>query len=158
MANILYITAVEAVSGKITLVLGVMEMLTRRIRTIGYFRPVILSSDPPDNDIQLILSRYNPTLSSADTYGCTLDQARKMSARGQYNEFLETIISKYKRLQSQCRFVLCEGTDYSGTSSPLEFDFNADAANLGAPVMIVINGQGKSPARLTEMVRKPGPT
>jgi phosphate acetyltransferase len=154
MANNLYITAIEAESGKITLVLGVMEMLTRYIRTIGFFRPVILSNDPPDNDIQLILSRYNPTLSYADTYGCTLDQAREMIAKGQYNELLDTIVSKYKRLESQCRFVLCEGSDYSGVSSSLEFDFNADvASNLGAPVMIVINGQEKSPARLTDMVQ-----
>lgn len=154
MAANLYISAIEAESGKITLVLGVMETLLRRIRNVGFFRPVILSSDPPDNDIQLILSRYNPTLSYADTYGCTLDQARDLIARGHYNELLDAIVSKYKRLESQCRFVLCEGTDYSGASSALEFDFNADvASNLGAPVLIVVNGQGKTPAKLKDGVR-----
>ena len=52
-----------------------------------------------------------------------------MIAKGQYNELMDTIVSKYKRLESQCRFVLCEGTDYSGVSSALEFDFNADVAS-----------------------------
>ncbi len=154
MANNLYITAMEAESGKITLVLGVMETLVRHIRNVGFFRPVIIAIDPPDNDIQLILSRYNPKLSYADTYGCTYDQAREMIANGQYPELLETIVSKYKRLESQCKFVLCEGTDYSGVSSALEFDFNADvASNIGAPVMLVINGQGKIPTNLPNVVR-----
>jgi phosphate acetyltransferase len=63
MANNLYITAMEGESGKITLVLGVMETLIRHIRNVGFFRPVIVSSDPLDNDIQLILSRSYPTLS-----------------------------------------------------------------------------------------------
>jgi phosphate acetyltransferase len=154
MANNLYITSMEAESGKLTLVLGVMEMLIRKIRNVGFFRPVITASNPPDNDIQLILSRYNPHLAYHDTYGCTLDQARDMIAKGQYTELLDTIVSKYKKLESQCRFVLCEGSDYAGVSSALEFDFNADvASNIGSPVMIVINGQGKSPTRLPDVVR-----
>ena len=124
MANNLYITSMEAESGKITLVLGVMETLSRHIRNVGFFRPVIIASDPPDNDIQLILNRYNPHLLYADTYGCTLDEARDLIAKGQYNELLNTIVSKYKRLESQCRFVLCEGSDYTGVSSALEFDLD----------------------------------
>ena len=154
MANNLYIAAIEAESGKITLVLGVMETLLRRIRNVGFFRPVILSQDPPDNDIQLILSRYSPDLSYADTYGCTLDQARDMISKGQYNELMDAIVTKYKKLESQCRFVLCEGTDYTGVSSALELDFNADvASNIGSPVMIIVNGQGKSPSKLMDVVR-----
>ena len=154
MANNLYIAAIEAGSGKIALVLGVMETLLRRIRKVGFFRPVILSGDPPDNDIQLILSRYNPDLSYDDTYGCTLDQARDMISNGQNNELMDVIVSKYKRLESQCRFVLCEGTDYTGISSALELDFNADvSSNIGAPVMIIVNGQGKSPSKLPDVVR-----
>ncbi len=57
MSDNLYIAAIEPESGKGIFVLGVMELLSRRIRNIGFFRPVIKSSDTPDNDIQLILSR-----------------------------------------------------------------------------------------------------
>ncbi|PNV86758.1 MAG: hypothetical protein C0610_05055, partial [Desulfobacteraceae bacterium] len=62
MSKNLYIATMEPDSGKAILVLGVMETLSRRIRNIGFFRPVIKSSDKPDNDIQLILSRYNHEL------------------------------------------------------------------------------------------------
>ena len=154
MANNLYIASIEAESGKITLVLGVMETLLRRVREVGFFRPVIVSSDTPDDDIQLILSIHNPNLAYAETYGCTLDEARDLIAKGQYNELLNIIVSKYKQLESKCGFVLCEGTDFTGVASALELDFNADvASNLGAPVMLVVNGQGKAPARLPDVVR-----
>ena len=154
MANNLYIAATGPKSGKITLLLGVMETLSRSISKIGFFRPVIKAVEPPDNDIQLILNRYNPSLSYDDTYGCIYAEARAMIAEGQTNELLNAILTKYKRLESQCDFVLCEGTDYSGVSSALEFDFNADvASNLGCPVIIVVNGSGKEPDLLADAVR-----
>jgi phosphate acetyltransferase len=153
MANNLYIASMEAESGKITVVLGVMETLLRRIRRVGFFRPVIIASDPPDNDIQLILSRCNPGLSYTDTYGCTLDEARDLIAKGQYDELLNRIINKYKQLEAKCAFVLCEGTDFTGVANALEFDFNADvASNLKCPVILVLNGQGKTTALLIDTV------
>ena len=154
MSKNLYIATMEPDSGKAILVLGVMETPSRRIRNIGFFRPVIKSSDKPDNDIQLILSRYNHELSYEDTYGYTHEEARNMIAGGQYNELLKNIVSKYKRLEGQCPFVLCEGTDFTGVSSAFEFDFNADVANnLGEPILAVVNGFGKSPAEVVDGVR-----
>ncbi len=47
MANSLYIAAVAPGSGKSVVALGIMEMLSRRIRKIGYFRPVIPSGQAP---------------------------------------------------------------------------------------------------------------
>ncbi|MGD8878409.1 MAG: AAA family ATPase, partial [Syntrophobacterales bacterium] len=88
MSNNLYIASMEPASGKIALVLGVMETLSRRIRNIGFFRPIIRSGDKLDNNIQLILSRYNHELSYEDTYGYTHEEARNMIAGGQYNELL----------------------------------------------------------------------
>ena len=153
MANNLYIAATGPGSGKITLVLGVMETLSRSIQNIGFFRPVIKAVEPPDNAIQLVLKRYNPGLSYADTYGCSYAEARGKIARGQTKELLDDILSKYKQLESQFDFVLCEGTDYSGVSTALEFDFNADvASNLGCPVMIVVNGDARDPADLPDAV------
>jgi phosphate acetyltransferase len=154
MSNNLYIASMEPDSGKVTLVLGVTEMLSRRIRNIGFFRPVIKSSEEPDNDIQLILSRYNQELSYEDTYGCTHEEAQDLIADGQYNELLKNLVSKYKELESKCPFVLCEGTDYSGVSSAFEFDFNADLANnIGAAILVVVNGFGKSQSEVVDAVR-----
>ena len=154
MANNLYIAGTGPESGKITLALGVMEALSRSISNIGFFRPVIKAAEPPDNDIQLILKRYNPRLPYTDTYGCTYAEASEMIAKGQSSELLIAILTRYKRLESQCDFVLCEGTDYTGVSSALEFDFNAAvASNLGCPMMIVVNGSEKAPRLLPDAIQ-----
>ncbi len=154
MSNNLYITAMEPRSGKSVVLLGIMEILSRRIRQVGFFRPVVHSSPELDNDIQLVISRYNPELSYADTYGYKHEAAQNLMADGHYNELLKNIVSKYKALERQCRFVLCEGTDFTGVSSAFEFDFNADVANnLGAPILAVVNGLGKPPDEVVDSVR-----
>ena len=154
MSNNLYITAMEPRSGKSVVLLGIMEMLSRRIRQVGFFRPVVHSSPELDNDIQLVISRYNPELSYEETYGYTHEEAQNLMADGQYNELLKNIVSKYKALEGKCRFVLCEGTDFTGVSSAFEFDFNADVANnLGAPILALVNGLDKSPDEVVASVR-----
>ena len=57
MSNKLYIASMEARSGKSVVALGLMEMLSRRLNKIGFFRPVI-PDVAQDNNINLISSRY----------------------------------------------------------------------------------------------------
>ena len=153
MAKSLYIAGIEARSGKSVISLGMMEILSRRIRNVGYFRPVIPSNRLPDNNIQLIRTRYNTELAHEEMYGITNDAAQKMSTLGQSAPLLNTILLKYKALESKCKFILCEGTDFTGVSSAFEFDFNADVANnLGSPVLVLVNGRGRSPAAIGEVV------
>jgi phosphate acetyltransferase len=59
MAKSLYIAAMEPKSGKSVVALGLMELLSRRVRKVGFFRPVIASSDRRDKELHLILTRYN---------------------------------------------------------------------------------------------------
>ncbi len=59
MASNLYITATESRSGKSAIVLGVMQMLLRDIRRVGFFRPIINDeSERKDHDIDLVLSQF----------------------------------------------------------------------------------------------------
>jgi phosphate acetyltransferase len=51
MNRSLYIAGIELRSGKSVVALGIIEILSRRIRKIGYFRPVIPSGEKPDNNI-----------------------------------------------------------------------------------------------------------
>ena len=68
-------------------------------------------------------------------------------------QLLKQIVNQYKLLETKCRFVLCEGTDFSGVSSAFEFDFNADvAANLGCPILLVVNGRKKNIDEIIEAV------
>ena len=58
MARSLYIAGIEPRSGKSVVALGIMESLSRSIRRVGYFRPVISSGEKPDNNIQLMGKGY----------------------------------------------------------------------------------------------------
>jgi phosphate acetyltransferase len=154
MAKSLYIAAVEPRSGKSVVALGLMELLSRRVPKVGFFRPVIASGDRPDKELHLILTRYNLEHAYEDAYAHTHEEAREMTAKGQYGELLKSIVGKYRELESRCDFVLCEGTDFTRVSSAFEFEFNADVANnLGCPVLAMVNGRRKSTDQLTQAVQ-----
>ena len=57
MSGSLYITATEARSRKSAIALGVMEILLRQVKSVGFSRPIITASSTPykkDNGISLI--------------------------------------------------------------------------------------------------------
>ncbi|GAB7024476.1 phosphate acetyltransferase [Salidesulfovibrio brasiliensis] len=146
MSKNLYVTATEERSGKSAIVLGVMQMLLRNVRKPAIFRPVI--NDWPegvqDHDINLILSEFNLEVPYEDTYAYTLSEARELINNGQQALMLENILNKYKKLEAEYDFVLCEGTDFQGKDPAFEFDTNAEiAANIGAPVLVVSSGRKK---------------
>ena len=145
MANSLYIAAMEPGSGKSVVALGIMEMLSRRTRRLGYFRPVVPSAKEPDNNIRLIKARYHLGLDYEDMYACAHGDARNLVAEGRVETLLKNILNKYKALEGKCKFVLCEGTDFTGVGSAFEFDFNAEIANnLGCPILALVNGRNKT--------------
>jgi len=153
MARSLYIAAIEPRSGKSVVALGIMEMLSRRIRNVGYFRPVIPSTEAPDNNIQLIIDRYNLDLAYEDMYAVSNETAQTMRADGHHDALLKRIMEKFKVVENKCGFVLCEGTDFTGVSSAFEFDFNAEvASNLGCPIVALVNGRGKTPEGVIDAV------
>ncbi len=152
MAKNLYITSMEARSGKSLISLGIMEFVSRRLYNIGFFRPII-PDVAIDNNIQLIFKRYNLDLSYDEMYAFKHQEAQDLVADGKYDTLIKNILAKYKELERKCDFILCEGTDYSGVSSAFEFDFNADVANnLGCPILVVINGSGKPAAEIKDAV------
>ena len=73
-------------------------------------------------------------------YGFSTEEANEMLSKGKYEELIEGIVTKYKYLEENYDFVLCEGTDFEGSTSAFEFDINADIANnLGCPVVLSAN-------------------
>jgi phosphate acetyltransferase len=154
MANNLYIAAVAPGSGKSVVALGIMEMLSRRIRHLGYFRPVVPSAKEPDNNIRLIKARYHLDLTYEEMFAYTHEDARNMAADGRYETLMKNILSKYKQLERKCKFVLCEGTDFTDVGSAFEFEFNAEVANnLGCPILALVNGRNKTPDETVDTVQ-----
>jgi len=145
MSNNLYIAAVEAESGKSLIVLGLMELLSRHVQKIGFFRPVIATENEKDGHIRLIADHYKLPIEYDLMYGITSSQARDLMMAGETDSVFTLILDKYKQLEKECDFILIEGTDFRGNLSQFEFDFNVRFANnLGAPILAVINGDGKA--------------
>jgi len=147
MAKNLYITSINAESGKSAIALGMMELLLRDIRKVGFFRPIINPTTPGerDHDIDLILSHFYLGLQYTDTYAVTLNEAKHYINSGRQNELMEIILTKYQQLEDQCNFVLCEGTDFKAGHESFNFDIDAAiAANFSSPAIIVSNASESS--------------
>lgn len=136
MTHNLYITAMEAQSGKSVVALGVMEMLSARVERRGFFRPIVPSSSEPDPQIELMRRRYQLETSYEDMYALSEEESSKIRP---YEDVRKRVVKAYKMLERRCDFVLCEGTDFGGATPALAFGLNADLANeLGAPVLVVV--------------------
>ncbi|WP_413160618.1 phosphate acetyltransferase [Capilliphycus salinus ALCB114379] len=154
MVSNLYIAAVDSDSGKSLVLLGIMELLSKRISRLGVFRPIIHRRNRPDPDIELIRTRYQLDFPYESLYALNHEQAQRLVADGHYDELLKTILEKYKALEQECDFIVCEGADTVDVTSAFDFDLNVQVANdLGSAIVIVANGQGKTPEEVVDGVR-----
>jgi phosphate acetyltransferase len=154
VAKGIYIASIQPRAGKSLAALGLMELASRRVERLGFFRPVVSGRAESDREIGLMRYRYALEQDAEASSGGPYDEARAMAGSDQSDELLARILRRYKDLESQCDFVVCEGTDYTGVGAAFEFEFNARvAAHLGIPVFFVANGQGREPDEILEDVR-----
>ena len=152
----LYITATSAMSGKSAVALGTMQMLSRQMQNVAFFRPIINEPqlDDRDPDINLMLEHFKLDMEYPDTFAYTLAEAREIINQGSRTLLIENILRKFKHLQAKYDFVLCVGTDFLGKDPVSEFELNAEiAANLGCPVILVTSGDNASPQDIHESLR-----
>jgi phosphate acetyltransferase len=154
MSKSIYITGTGPGSGKSVVALGVMELLTRHGRRIAFFRPVVAEGAMTDRLLALITSRYGITASPEGFWGVTYATARDLISRNMEEEVHTRILERYRALEQECDLVVCTGTDHRTMHTALEFEFNLEVArNLGAPLMPVIAGQGRTVGEILSAVR-----
>src|SRR5690606_40250772 len=65
---------------------------------------------------------------------------------------LATIVDRDRALARSCEAVVVVGSDYTDIAGPTELTFNARvAANLGAPVLLVVNGFERTPEQVEQL-------
>jgi phosphate acetyltransferase len=142
----------EPQSGKSVVLLGVMELLSRHVQKLGFFRPLVREDEKKDDAIRMISSRYHLPFPNRIRYGMTLENARTLVGEEKYDELLKRILEQYKSLESECDVVVCLGTGFHDIPPGLALDFNiAVANNLGALVAPVATGYERTPH---EVVRR----
>ncbi len=142
MSRSVYVTAMGAASGKLLVTLGLVEMLARRVTSVGFYRPVVPTA--PDNDIELVRSRYQLP-DDCVGFGFTADEYRQIVAARGPDAAMARALRSYKQIESRCDVVVIEGSDFTGPDSPVELEANAAfARNLGAAVVAVVNGHDRT--------------
>ncbi|GAA2239365.1 phosphate acetyltransferase [Herbiconiux moechotypicola] len=133
----IYITSVEGHSGKSTIALGVLDLLRRQVQRVGVFRPVARSVSARDYVLEMLLEHDNADISYEEALGVTYDDVHDDP-----DAALSRIVERYKAVERRCDAVVILGSDYTDVGSPTELSFNARiAANLGAPVLLVLGGR-----------------
>ncbi len=145
MANTLYVTATERRIGKSAVILGLMELLTRNIKRVAFFRPLVDADHTRheyDNTIELIRSQYGLPFEYEEMYAFTADEANTLISMGRDDELYEKILNKFNALAVRSDFVLIDGLEMTGATSSFDFDLNTDIANnLAAPILLVTDGR-----------------
>lgn len=145
-AKSIYIFGAEPQSGKSVVLLGIMELLSRHVQKLGFFRPLVREEETRDDTARLIIDRFHLPFPDRVRYGMTLERARPLVAEEKYDELLKRIVEEYGSLESECDFVVCLGTGFHDIPPGLTLDFNIDVANnLGALAVPVTTGYGQTP-------------
>ncbi|MCT2084940.1 phosphate acetyltransferase [Microbacterium enclense] len=139
MTQSIYITSAEGHSGKSTVALGVLDALSRVSPRVGVFRPIARSTAERDYVLEMLLDHDGVDLDYDDCVGVTYDDVRDDA-----DAALGRIVERYKAVEAQCDAVVVIGSDYTDVGSPAELAYNARiAANLGAPVLLVLGGRAQ---------------
>jgi phosphate acetyltransferase len=155
MTKTIFIASAEAYSGKSIVALGLMNMLLGKAGKIGYFKPII-NQDPKetkDVHIQTIIEHFGLSINFEDAYAYTRQEAMQHLESESQGEMIETIISKFKKLEEKYDIIILEGSDFIGEGAAFEFESNAlIAKNLNAPAILVVSGENKSTAQIIQAV------
>ncbi len=151
MTKAIFIASAEPYSGKSVITIGLVNMLLGKADKIGYFKPIIShdSKEKKDAHIEMVLGYFTLPVSYEDAFAFTRQQVLHHIETNNQSEIINTVIGKYKKLEENYDFTVIEGSDFVGTGTAFEFEYNVSIAkNLGAPALIVVSGDNKTTAQI----------
>ena len=143
VSSSIYITSAEGHSGKSSVALGVLDSLVREVPRVGVFRPIARSITERDYVLELLLANDGVELEYDECVGVTYDDVHNDPEAA-----MGVIVERFKDVEAKCDAVVIVGSDYTDVGTPTELSFNARvAANLGAPVLLVLTGRSMDESR-----------
>lgn len=141
-ARTIVLASPDPLSGKSAVAVGLLAEMRQQFRRVGVFRPIVRSDGVRDHVLVMLLAQLDGVEHYADAIGATYDQLHADPVAA-----MTLIVEKANRLAEACDAVLVVGSDYTDVAGPMEFGFNAEvAANLGAPIILVVSAQHRLPA------------
>jgi phosphate acetyltransferase len=139
-----YIASPEGMTGKSIVAFGLLEALASRSDRVGVYRPVVRSSSTRDYAVDLLISHPAVDQTYEDAIG--VDHELVLSDPDTAHE---RILARHRELAERYSVLVVLGSDYDDLANPTELAFNAEvAANMGAPVVVVISGLDRSPDQI----------
>lgn len=151
MTKNIFIASAEPYTGKSVVAFGLINMLLAKTQKVGYFKPIIAQEDSEEKEphIEALLDYFNLPINYTDTFAFTRQQVLQQTESDNNSGIIDTVITKYKKIEDNYDFTVIEGSDFLGQGIAFEFESNVlIAKNLGAPVVIVITGQQKTTAQV----------
>ncbi|AZG47497.1 phosphate acetyltransferase [Gordonia insulae] len=141
----IYIASAEGDTGKSTVALGLLALLSATGGRVGVFRPISrAAAGERDYILELLIDHASVDLPYEDCIGVTYDQVHA-DPEGAIGE----IVARFHAVEARCDTVLIIGSDYTDVGNPSELSFNARiAANLSAPIILAIKATDRTPAEL----------
>ncbi len=146
-ARSVYIASPEGHTGKSVVALGVLDQLTRRVRRVGVFRPVVRSAPDQDHLLEMLCRHDGVEVPARDSIGVTYDEVHDDP-----DAALATIVDRYHAVAERCEVVVVVGSDYTDVAGPTELAYNARiATNLGSPVLLVVSAFERTPSDVSHL-------
>ncbi|HNM84617.1 MAG TPA: phosphate acetyltransferase, partial [Mycobacterium sp.] len=147
-ATTIYIASPEGGTGKSTVALGILHRLTAMVPRVGVFRPITRLGEARDYILELLLAHTTAGQSYEDCVGVDYQRLHEDP-----DAAIADIVDHFHRMVDGCDAVLIVGSDYTDVASPSELSVNARiAANLEAPVVLVVRAHERTPAEVAHMV------
>ncbi|BDD84341.1 phosphate acetyltransferase [Tsukamurella pulmonis] len=147
----IYIASPEGDTGKSTIALGAMNLLTSTGWTIGVFRPVPRSTgEQRDYILELLIEQATADLDYEDCVGVSYEQVHEDP-----DAAIAEIVSRFHAVADKCDFVLVLGSDYTDVTTPTELSFNARiAANLGSSILLAVKALDRTPEQVVAVAEQ----
>lgn len=143
----IFIASSEGHAGKSMIALALVDELARRAGRVGVFRPVLHSRDKADSVVDLLVGHEGVVTDAHQAAGVTYEEVH-----ADPEQALSTIVARHRELAAQCDALVIVGSDFTDVASPTEFSYNARvAANLGAPILLVIPDLERDPAAVLQV-------
>ena len=147
-----FVASAEGWTGKSAVALGLLEQLSRCVERVGVFRPIVrgdlASTGGRDYVLELLTSHEASATSYDDAAGVTYEEIHTDP-----DSAMDRIIDRFHAVEEKCDAVVVVGSDYTDVATPTEFSVNARiAANLGAPLLLVVNAHDRTPEELRTTV------
>lgn len=142
-SNSIYVASSESETGKSTIALGLLALLSATGGRIGIFRPISRATSEGERDyiLDMLLAHDSVDLDYAECIGVTYDQVHDDP-----DGAIAEIVARFHIVRDQCDTVLVVGSDYTDVGNPSELGYNARiAANLSSPMVLALNASGRTP-------------